>query len=43
MLAEGLSLPIVLAGDYLATPTLEGAVASGEAAAGRLAVWLLGS
>ncbi len=36
-LARSLELPIALAGDYLTTPIVEGAVASGEQAARRLA------
>lgn len=32
--------PIDLAGDYLATPILEGALASGQAAAARTATFL---
>ncbi len=32
-LAAGIALPVALAGDYLTMPTIEGAVASGEAAA----------
>ena len=36
-LAEALPVPIALAGDYLTTPTIEGAVASGERAAQHLA------
>ncbi|MBC7791706.1 MAG: FAD-dependent oxidoreductase [Anaerolineae bacterium] len=36
-LAEALPFPITLAGDYLAMPLIEGAVASGEAAGRRLA------
>jgi protoporphyrinogen oxidase len=39
-LAEALPLPIALAGDYLTTPIIEGAVASGERAAQHLAEWL---
>jgi protoporphyrinogen oxidase len=39
-LAAELPLPIALAGDYLTTPTIEGAVASGEAAAAVLAARL---
>ena len=34
-LADALDLPVALAGDYLTTPLIEGAVASGEHAAGR--------
>lgn len=36
-LANAIELPIALAGDYLTTPLIEGAVASGEAAAARIA------
>jgi len=36
-LADALALPVVLAGDYLTTPLIEGAVASGESAAARIA------
>jgi hypothetical protein len=36
-LAEQLALPIALAGDYLTTPLIEGAVISGENAAARIA------
>jgi oxygen-dependent protoporphyrinogen oxidase len=36
-LAEAVTLPVALAGDYLAAPLIEGAVASGERAAGLLA------
>jgi predicted NAD/FAD-dependent oxidoreductase len=35
-LARSLDLPVVLAGDYLTMPLLEGAVASGETAADRV-------
>jgi protoporphyrinogen oxidase len=37
MLADSLDLPVGLAGDYLTTPLIEGAVASGERAAAQLA------
>ena len=40
-LAQALPFPITLAGDYLTMPMMEGAVASGEAAARRLAEKLL--
>lgn len=36
-LADALALPVALAGDYLTTPLIEGAVASGEHAAARIA------
>jgi len=36
-LADSLALPVALAGDYLTTPLIEGAVASGEHAAARIA------
>jgi oxygen-dependent protoporphyrinogen oxidase len=32
--------PITLAGDYLASPSIEGAVGSGEEAAERIAAWI---
>jgi len=36
-LADSIALPVALAGDYLTTPLIEGAVASGEHAAARIA------
>jgi len=39
-LADGVPLPVALAGDYLTTPMIEGAVASGERAATVLAARL---
>lgn len=36
-LADAIALPIALAGDYLTTPLIEGAVASGDQAAARIA------
>ena len=36
-LADAMALPVALAGDYLTTPLIEGAVASGEHAAARIA------
>lgn len=36
-LADAITLPVALAGDYLTTPLIEGAVASGEHAASRIA------
>jgi len=36
-LANAIALPVALAGDYLTTPLIEGAVASGEQAAARIA------
>jgi protoporphyrinogen oxidase len=42
-LADTLSLPIALAGDYLTMPLVEGAVSSGERAAARVVRYLAGA